>query len=158
MNIIVSERQYKLLVEDFAPITMFKYLRDRNTDDMDFGMYRWSVNFQKYVNLIYKYSMKKSPVDHLVGMKVWSLSHVGNGVLIHWRIILDPLIEKDTPIDDYEKMKIQYENFKPIFEKVAKSTGLDEFSPVKISETDKFKVNFDFREINPQQMVGYYKN
>ena len=55
-------------------------------------------------------------------------------------------------------MKSQFEDFKPIFEKVAKNTGLDEFSPVKISETEKFKLNFVFREINPQQMVGYYKN
>ena len=148
---IVKESQLKLIKEYFDPVYYLKklvsnapkYVRDPES-------LKYDVGFQKVVDVIFKYTMKHSPVDNLKGLNITKVSHQGwggdfrdesKGTHTEWTILLTPVLPKWFNPDDSD-YEMQLENFKKEFYSIARMMGLSSSSPMSQEGFPFDKVKF----------------
>ena len=148
---IVTESQLKRLKEYFDPIHYLKkimkdapkYIRDPET-------LKYDVAFQKIVDVIFKYTMRHTPVDNLRGLKVSKVTPQGWGVDMgddskgshtEWTIVLTSVLPKWFNPDD-DTYKSQMEDFRKEFTSIANMMGLSSSSPLSQEGFPFDKVRF----------------
>ena len=148
---IVTESQLKRLKEYFDPIHYLKkivkdapkYVRDPST-------LKYDVAFQKIVDVIFKYTMRHTPVDNLKGLKVSKVTPQGWGVDMgdnskgshtEWTIVLTSVLPKWFNPDD-DTYKSQMEDFRKEFTSIANMMGLSSSSPLSQEGFPFDKVRF----------------
>ena len=148
---IVTESQLERLKEYFDPIYYLKkimsdvpkYVRDPST-------LKYDVAFQKIVDIIFKYTMKHSPVDNLKGLKVIKVTPQGWGIDMsddskgshtEWTVLLESVLPKWFNPDD-DTYKTQMADFKKEFVSVANAMGLGSSSPLSQEGFPFDKVKF----------------
>ena len=148
---IVTESQLKKLKEYFDPIHYLKkiisdapkYIRDPET-------LKYDVAFQKIVDVIFKYTMRHTPVDNLRGLKVSKVTPQGWGVDMgddskgshtEWTIVLTSVLPKWFNPDD-DTYKSQMEDFRKEFTSIANMMGLSSSSPLSQEGFPFDKVRF----------------
>lgn len=148
---IVTESQLNRLKEYFDPIHYLKkimsdapkYIRDPET-------LKYDVAFQKVVDVVFKYTMKHSPVDNLKGLKVTKVTPQGwggnmndnsKGSHTEWTVVLVPILPKWFNPDDSD-YKMQFENFRKEFVSIAHMMGLSSTSPLSQEGFPFDKVKF----------------
>ena len=148
---VVTEQQYDLIKEYFDPIHYLKkimsdapkYIRDPNT-------LKYDVAFQKVVDVIFKYTMKHSPVDNLKGVEVTKVTPQGwgsdmkddsKGSHTEWIVLLNPKLPKWFNPDDID-YRTQLEDFKKEFASIANMMGLTSTSPISQEGYPFDKVKF----------------
>ena len=151
-NYIVTESQLERIKEYFDPILYLKkimsdapkYVRDPST-------LKYDVAFQKIVDVIFKYTMRHTPVDNLKGLKVTKVtpmgwggdftSDVSKGSHTEWTIVLTSVLPKWFNPDD-STYKTQMEDFKKEFTSIANMMGLSSSSPISQEGFPLDKVKF----------------
>ena len=150
-NYIVKESQLERLKEYFDPIHYLKkimsdvpkYVRDPET-------LKYDVAFQKVVDVIFKYTMKHSPVDNLKGLKVTKVTPQGwggnmndssKGSHTEWTVVANSILPKWFNPDD-DNYKSQMEKFKTEFKSIAEMMGLSSSSPLSREGFPFDKVRF----------------
>lgn len=158
MKILVTESQFEVLKEYFNPIQYLRYLINRvNYDDIDFESFQWMDAFQKFVNLIFKYTKAEM---NLKGLKGFKISHIDKkpslsidpqtkSQRVLWKINLRPSIEKNMPFSEYPQMKEDYSKFISLFQDTARYMGLNEIPAVESEGIPNAKIVFEFYNINP---------
>jgi hypothetical protein len=148
---VVTESQLKRLKEYFDPIHYLKkiisnapkYIRDPET-------LKYDVAFQKVVDVIFKYTMKHSPVDNLKGVEVTKVTPQGwgsdmkddsKGSHTEWIVLLNPKLPKWFNPDDID-YRTQLEDFKKEFVSIANMMGLTSTSPISQEGYSLDKVKF----------------
>lgn len=149
---IVTESQLERIKEYFDPILYLKkimsdapkYVRDPST-------LKYDVAFQKIVDVIFKYTMRHTPVDNLKGLEVnkvtpqgWGgdfTSDVSKGSHTEWTIVLTSVLPKWFNPDD-SAYKSQMEDFKKEFTSIANMMGLSSSSPLSQEGFPFDKVKF----------------
>jgi hypothetical protein len=148
---IVTESQLERIKEYFDPIHYLKkimsdapkYIRDPNT-------LKYDVAFQKVVDVIFKYTMKHSPVDNLKGVEVTKVTPQGwgsdmkddsKGSHTEWIVLLNPKLPKWFNPDDID-YRTQLEDFKKEFASIANMMGLTSTSPISQEGYPFDKVKF----------------
>ena len=148
---IVTESQLKRLKEYFDPIHYLKkimkdapkYIRDPET-------LKYDVAFQKIVDVIFKYTMRHTPVDNLKGLEVSKVTPQGWGVDMgddskgshtEWTIVLTSVLPKWFNPDD-DTYKSQMEDFRKEFTSIANMMGLSSSSPLSQEGFPFDKVRF----------------
>jgi len=148
---VVTESQLKRLKEYFDPIHYLKkimsdapkYIRDPNT-------LKYDVAFQKVVDVIFKYTMKHSPVDNLKGVEVTKVTPQGwgsdmkddsKGSHTEWIVLLNPKLPKWFNPDDIN-YRTQLEDFKKEFSSISNMMGLTSTSPISQEGYPFDKVKF----------------
>jgi hypothetical protein len=151
-NYIVTESQLERIKEYFDPIHYLKkivsnapkYIRDPES-------LKYDVGFQKVVDVIFKYTMKHSPVDNLKGLEITKVTPMGwggdftsddsKGTHTEWTVLLTPVLPKWFNPDDAD-YKTQLENFKKEFHSIAHMMGLSSSSPISQEGFPLDKVKF----------------
>jgi len=148
---IVTESQLRRIKEYFDPIYYLKkiindapkYIRDPDT-------LKYDVAFQKIVNVIFKYTMKHSPVDNLKGIEVSKVTPQGwgghmdddtKGSHTEWIVVAHSVLPKWFNPDD-STYKSQMEKFKTEFKSIAEMMGLSASSPLSKKGFLNDKVKF----------------
>jgi len=151
---IVTEQQYNLIKEYFDPIY---YLKKIMNDDpkyiKDPSSLKYEEAFQKIVNVIFKYTMKHTPVDNLKGIEVSKVTPQGWGggdgetssftgsSRTEWIVVAHSVLPKwFNPNDD--NYKSQMEKFKTEFKSIAEMMGLSSSSPLSREGFPFDKVRF----------------
>jgi hypothetical protein len=150
-NYIVTESQLERIKEYFDPIHYLKkimkdapkYIRDPET-------LKYDVAFQKIVDVIFKYTMKHSPVDNLQGLEVTKVTPQGwggnmgddsKGSHTEWIVLLTSVLPKWFNPDDIT-YRSQMEDFKREFASIANMMGLSSSSPLSQEGFPFDKVKF----------------
>jgi len=151
-NYIVTESQLERIKEYFDPIHYLKkivtnapkYIRDPES-------LKYDVGFQKVVDVIFKYTMKHSPVDNLKGLEITKVTPMGwggdftsdnsKGTHTEWTVLLTPVLPKWFNPDDSD-YKMQLENFRKDFQSIAHMMGLSSSSPISQEGFPLDKVKF----------------
>jgi hypothetical protein len=151
-NYIVTESQLERIKEYFDPIHYLKkivtnapkYIRDPES-------LKYDVGFQKVVDVIFKYTMKHSPVDNLKGLEITKVTPMGwggdftsdnsKGTHTEWTVLLTPVLPKWFNPDDSD-YKMQLENFRKEFQSISHMMGLSSSSPISQEGFPLDKVKF----------------
>jgi len=151
-NYIVTESQLERIKEYFDPIHYLKkivtnapkYIRDPES-------LKYDVGFQKVVDVIFKYTMKHSPVNNLKGLEITKVTPMGwggdftsdnsKGTHTEWTVLLTPVLPKWFNPDDSD-YKMQLENFRKEFQSIAHMMGLSSSSPISQEGFPLDKVKF----------------
>lgn len=175
MKYLLKESQYRSLIEYFSPMENLKTLFDYylNIDNKkpygtkDFKSYKSIKLFQKYVDLIFKYSKKMSEFNGVKKMMVGNVevtpwgedfSHPEKGPSrLDWKVHLYPVIDKENPPQSQEEFEKQYEEFKEQFERVSRGIGMEYIQPVEDKKTKKIKVDYVFGKVNIKDWVNEEK-
>ena len=148
---VVTESQLKRLKEYFDPIHYLKkimkdapkYIRDPET-------LKYDVSFQKIVDVIFKYTIRHTPVDNLKGLEVTKVTPQGwgsdmkddsKGSHTEWIVLLTSVLPKWFNPDDIT-YRSQMEDFKREFASIANMMGLSSSSPVSQEGIFNDKVKF----------------
>jgi len=148
---IVTESQLERLKEYFDPIHYLKkimndapkYIRDPQT-------LKYDAAFQKVVDVIFKYTIKHSPVGNLKGVEVTKVTPQGwgsdmkddsKGSHTEWIVLLNPKLPKWFNPDDID-YRTQLEDFKKEFVSIANMMGLTSTSPISQEGYSLDKVKF----------------
>jgi hypothetical protein len=152
MKYVVTESQLETLKEYFDPIYYLKkimsdapkYIRDPES-------LKYDVAFQKVVDVIFKYTIRQSPVDNLKGLKVTKVtpmgwggdftSDVSKGSHTEWTVVLTTVLPKWFNPDDIT-YKTQMADFRKEFASVANAMGLNSTSPISQEGFPLDKVKF----------------
>ena len=155
----------KGLNESFSPVEYLKYIIDKNKDFTkrgypgadSFKRYQWIKAFQKYVDLIYKYTKKRAPLEGVEGMTVLTVWADASGVNFNkpnhrgtrtdWTVRITPKLSNQQIESEY-KFNKEYEEFKEKFKQISQSTGLDITTPIDREGVKDNKVIFDFLPIS----------
>jgi hypothetical protein len=146
---VVTEQQYDLIKEYFDPIY---YLKKIINDDpkyiKDPSSLKYEEAFQKIVNVIFKYTMKHSPVDNLKGLEISKVTPQGFGDSsdsknshTEWTVVAHSILPKWFNPDD-DNYKSQMEKFKTEFKSIAEMMGLSSSSPLSREGFSFDKVRF----------------
>jgi hypothetical protein len=148
---VVTESQLERIKEYFDPIHYLKkivtnapkYVRDPES-------LKYDVGFQKVVDVIFKYTMRHTPVDNLKGLEITKVTPQGwgsdmkddsKGSHTEWTVLLSPILPKWFNPDDSD-YKTQLENFKKEFHSIAHMMGLSSSSPISQEGFPLDKVKF----------------
>jgi DNA-directed RNA polymerase subunit RPC12/RpoP len=153
------------LDESFSPVEYLKYIIDKNKPVTkrdnpgadSFKRYQWIKAFQKYVDLIYKYTKKRVPFEGVEGMTVLTVWADASGVNMNkpnhrgtrtdWTVRISPKLS-NPPIESMFKFNKEYDEFKEKFQQISQSTGLNVIAPVNREGVEDNKINFDFLPIS----------
>jgi transcription elongation factor Elf1 len=154
------------LDESFAPVEYLKYMIDKNKDFTkrdnpgadSFEHYKWIKAFQKYVDLIYKYTKKQVPFEDVEGMTVLTVYADASGVNFNepfkrakrtdWTVSISPKL-KNTPLDSSYEFHEKYYEFQKKFEQISKNMGFDITAPIDREGVKDNKVIFKFVSPSP---------
>jgi len=166
MKYLIKESQYRSLVEYFSPMENLKTIFDYyfNIDNKkpygtkDFKSYKSIKLFQKYVDLIFKYTKKMSEIDGVKKMMVEKVEVTPWGedfnnprrgpARLDWKVHLYPVIDEENPPKSQEEFEKQYEGFKQQFERVSRGIGMEYIQPVEDKKTKKITVGYLFGKVN----------
>jgi hypothetical protein len=70
MKYIITDNQYNLLKEYFDPIYFVKKKFSKDKSIKPPENIKYEEDFQKYVNVIFKFTIKENPLNHLKGFDV----------------------------------------------------------------------------------------
>ena len=160
MKYVLTESQLGRIKEYFDPLLYLKkimsdapkYIRDPNT-------LKYDVAFQKVVDVIFKYTMKHSPVDNLKGVEVTKVTPQGwgsdmkddsKGSHTEWIVLLNPKLPKWFNPDDID-YRTQLEDFKKEFASIANMMGLTSTSPISQEGYPFDKVKFIISTIGEER-------
>jgi hypothetical protein len=153
MKYVLTESQLGRIKEYFDPLLYLKkimsdapkYIRDPET-------LKYDVAFQKVVDVIFKYSIKYSPVDNLKGLKVTKVTPMGwggdftsdesKGTHTEWTVVLETVLPKWFNPDN-SNYKSQMVEFRKQFASIANAMGLTSSSPLSQEGFPFDKVRFN---------------
>lgn len=159
MKIIITESQNQRLLENFSPIEYLRYLLNKKEVGADtFTRYKWIQAFQKFVDLIYKYTIKTTKFDGVIGIKVATVWRDNWGETfsrpdlppsrLDYTIRVYPIVDENNPPSSQEKFNEDYENFQKEFENISDAMGLEIIQPVEDEKTKNIRIRFNFMDLD----------
>lgn len=159
MKIIITESQNERLLENFSPIEYLRYLLNKKEVGADtFTRYKWIQAFQKFVDLIYKYTIKTTKFDGVKGIKVATVWRDNWGETfsrpdlppsrLDYTIRVYPIVDENNPPSSQEKFNEDYENFQKEFENISDAMGLEIIQPVEDEKTKNIRIRFNFMDLD----------
>jgi hypothetical protein len=169
MEIIITESQLQKIQEYFTFDDLKKgydyYInldKKKHPGADSFDRYKMIKAFQKWVDLIYKYTSKEVFFDGVDGMNVGTVwqdkwgENFNNpnekASRMNYTVRVFPNINKSNPPESKEQFEEDYEKFKEVFQKVADGIGIDYIDPVADKRARNAKVVFDFLKIGDSQL------
>jgi hypothetical protein len=169
MEIIITESQLQKIQEYFTFDDLKKgydyYInldKKKHPGADSFDRYKMIKAFQKWVDLIYKYTSKEVFFDGVDGMNVGTVwqdkwgENFNNpnekASRMNYTVRVFPNINKSNPPESKEQFEEDYEKFKEVFQKVADGIGIDYIDPVADKRARNAKVIFDFLKIGDSQL------
>ena len=162
MKIIIKESQNQKLEEYFSPIKdlglMMNYYLNLDKGKPigldSFQKYKWAKAFQKYVDLIFRYTKKDFPLDGVKGFKVNHVSVNPWGEdfsnpdrppsRLDWKVRLEPDFDLNNFPESEELYQEQLENFINEFKKASTFMGLETIQPVEDKKTKNISIDYSF--------------
>ena len=119
MKYIITENQYNLLKEYFDPIYFMKkkFSKDKSVKPPE--NIKYEADFQKYVNLIFKYTYKSNPLKHLKGIKILKVTPS-----TEWTVLLKPVVDDWFNYCENSEYKENLKSFEDEFKKIAEWTSM----------------------------------
>jgi hypothetical protein len=119
MKYVITENQYNLLKEYFDPIYFLKkkFSKDKSVKPQE--NIKYEEDFQKYVNLIFKFTYKSNPLEHLKGFEVSKVTPT-----TEWTVLLKPKIDDWFNYCDNSDYKEKLEKFEQEFQSISKMTRM----------------------------------
>lgn len=159
MKIVITESQNQKILEYFSPIEYLKYLLNKKEVGADtFTRYQWIQAFQKYVDLIYKYTVKTNEFDGVKGIKVATVWRDNWGETfskpdlppsrLDYTIRVYPIIDESNPPSSQEKFNEDYKIFQEEFENISEAMGLEVIQPIEDKKTKNITIKFNFMDLN----------
>jgi len=169
MEIIITESQLEKIQEYFTFDDLkkgFNYYinldKTKHPGADSFDRYKMIKAFQKWVDLIYKYTSKEVFFDGVDGMNVgtvwqdkWgeNFSRPEDKISrMDYTVRVFPNIDKSNPPESKEQFEEDYEKFKEVFQRVADGIGIDYIDPVADKRARGAKVRFDFLKLGDSQL------
>jgi hypothetical protein len=120
MKYIITNNQYELLKEYFDPIHFLKKKISKEKSQIKPEEFiQYEKDFQKFVDLIFKYTYKNNPLEHLNGFKVLKVTPS-----MIWTVLLTEKIDDwFNHCNNPEYIK-KLAEFKNNFKKIAKMTAM----------------------------------
>jgi len=107
--------------------------------------------FEKMIDLLYKISIKESPVDELDGVRVvnvdkqqWGGSYMDDkdkGKMWEFIVRVDPYYKQEEIKDEY-KFRTQFDKFYETFQNNADRMGLTRVAPFEDKDVQDYRVKF----------------
>ena len=121
-----------------------------------FKRYSNIKKFQKFVDLIFKYTKKTTKLDGVDGLNVatvWVEPGVNLSGFEDSEISMDflvrvfPQLSSDNPPKSQEDFQSQYVEFQKKFEKIAKAIDIESIRPVETPNVQDISIRFNFMNI-----------
>jgi hypothetical protein len=120
MKYIITNNQYELIKEYFDPIHFLKKKISKEKSQIKPEEFiQYEKDFQKFVDLIFKYTYKNNPLEHLHGFKVLKVTPS-----MVWTVLLTEKIDdwfNHCNNSDYIEKLVEFKNS---FKKIAKMTAM----------------------------------
>jgi hypothetical protein len=169
MEIIITESQLQKIQEYFTFDDIkkrydyhIKLDKKKHPGADSFGRYEMIKAFQRWVDLIYKYTSKEVFFDGVDGINVGTVWNATWGEdysrpelkpsRIDYTVRVFPNIDKSNPPESKEQFEEQYEKFQEVFKKVAEGMAIDYIDPVADKRSNNAKVTFDFLQLTDAQL------
>lgn len=164
MKIIIEESQLQRLEELFSLEDLkkrFDYIfnldKEKHPGSDSFERYKKIIAFQKWMDLIFKYTKKDIDFDGVSGMNVatvWVNKWGENfsrpdlpPARLDFKVRLFPRIDSKNPPESQEKFDMQYKEFQKVFENYSNSIGLESIKPVDVGQVKEIKVDLNFMDL-----------
>jgi len=134
MKYIVTNNQYELLKEYFDPIYFLKKKISKEKSPIKPEEFvKYEKKFQKYVDLIFKFTSKQISLNHLKGFEVLKVTPS-----VEWTVLLSPKVEVWFNYCKNSDYLIELDNFEKKFIEIAKMTAMgspfsEEYLPENVS-------------------------
>jgi hypothetical protein len=169
MKYIVTESQFQRMNEYFTFDDLKKgydyYVKldkKKHPGADSFDRYKMIKEFQKWVDLMFKYVKKVVPFDGVDGMNVGTVWKAPWGEdfsrpelkpsRLDYTVRLFPNIDKSNPPESKEKFEQDYEKFQEYFNRVANGMGINYIDPVNDKNTKDVRITFDFLNLGDSQL------
>lgn len=119
MKYVITDNQYNLLKEYFDPIYFLKKKLSNNKSVKPEENIKYEKDFQKYANLIFKYTYKSNPLEHLIGINVLKVTPT-----TEWTVLLEPKIDDWFNYCNNSEYKEKLESFEKEFQRIAEITSM----------------------------------
>ena len=119
MKYLITENQHKLLKEYFDPIYFLKKKLSKDKSVRPQENIKYEEDFQGYTDLIFKYTFKSNPLEHLKGFKVSKVTPD-----TEWTVLLKPKIDDWFNYCNNPEYKEKLEKFEEEFKSISRITGM----------------------------------
>jgi len=164
MKYIITESQFSVLNESFSIDDMknwFKFItkvdKKKHFGADTFKRYSNIKKFQKFVDLIFKYTKKTTKLDGVDGLNVatvWvepeieNLTEFGSSeITLDFLVRVYPQLNNDNPPKSQEDFQSQYVDFQKKFETIAKAIDIESIRPVETPNVQDVRIRFNFMNI-----------
>lgn len=168
MKYILTESQVEKIYESFSIEDLknwFKYIfkldKEKHLGADSYNRYLMIKAFQKYVDLIFKYTKRDIKFDGVNGMNVGTVWQEPWGEdfskpelppsRLDYTVRVYPNLDESNPPYSEQQFQEQYQNFQRVFEDYARGMALDVIQPVEDKRTNNVKIKFDFLKIKPKK-------
>lgn len=120
MKYVITENQYNLLKEYFDPIYFLKKKMSKEPRQIKpEHNIKYEEDFQKYVNLIFKFTYKSNPLEHLKGFEVLKVTPETD-----FRVLLKPKVSDWFNYCDNSEYKEKLVKFEREFRSISEMTAM----------------------------------
>ena len=119
MKYLITNNQYNLLKEYFDPIYFMKKKLSKDKSVKPAENIKYEEDFQKYANLIFKYTYKSNPLKHLKGFEILKVSPT-----TEWTVLLGPVVDEWFNYCNNTEYKESLKSFENEFKNIAKLTSM----------------------------------
>lgn len=164
MKIIIKESQLQNLHELFSMEDLkgrFNYIfnldKKKHPGANDYDRYKAILAFQKWIDLLYKYTKKEVPFEGVNGMNVatvWADSWGQNfsrpelpPARLDFTLRLFPNVDENNPPKSQEKFNHEYSEFQKVFEEYSRGIGLETIRPIDNQKVKEIKIKFNFLDV-----------
>lgn len=121
MKYLISERQYKSLVEYFDPIYFVKKKLSQKPKQIKNPEYiKYEDKFQSLVNMIFRFVTADKMLKHLKGFKVSKVTPSYSDGGQRWSVLLEPIVDEYFNWKENPTFMEQLEKFVEKFKEVSK--------------------------------------
>jgi hypothetical protein len=134
MKYIITNNQYELLKEYFDPIHFLKKRISKEKSQIKPEEFiKYENKFQSYVDLIFKFTNKETPLKHLKGFEVMKVTPS-----IEWTVLLAPKVDDWFNFCNNSDYLKKLDDFEKKFQEFAKMTAMgspfsEEYLPKNVS-------------------------
>jgi hypothetical protein len=165
MKYIVTESQFEKLYESFSYQDLknwFKFIsktdKTKHPGADTFHRYSMIKAFQKYVDLLFKYTSKFVKFEGVKGINVATVWKENWGEdfsqperppsRIDFKVRVYPDLDKSNPPQSQKTFNEQYKKFQEVFLDNSRGMGLEYIQPVEDPRTKNVKIDFDFLNVS----------
>lgn len=119
MKYVITENQYNLLKEYFDPIYFIKKKFSKDKSIKPPQNMKYEADFQKFANLIFKYTYQTNPLEHLKGFDVIKVTPETD-----FRVLLKPKVSDWFNYCDNSEYKEKLVKFEREFRSISEMTAM----------------------------------